>query len=302
MAVVLVVEDEPLLRSSMVRGLSKNPDLTLIEAGTIKQAIAMVASTRPSLIISDLDLPDGSGIEILTAMDNASLVAPLIYVSAHLDKYKASIPRRAEVHLCEKPVGLETLRSLVRQLLANPSNNATAAPFGLDEYIQLACMGQHSIQIRVEKHKDPIGSIVIRSGEIWSAEDSSGSGEEALRRMIAAKGLKIVCETLHTDPATRNISPQPWFGILLEAARLKDETSKDTPDLNLPFPVAAPEPPPQEVSEVAFNRLMERGIEATLTRNYQEALQAFHDAKKLRPSDRLVEANIRRLHALGYRD
>lgn len=249
MAVLLIVEDESMLRSSMVRGLSKLPDLTIAEAGTIKQALGILSSQRPSLVISDLDLPDGSGIELLSAMDRLKLRAPLIYISAYLDRYRSRIPSRSDVDMCEKPIRLEALRQLVQSRLAKPDAPEGLPPFTIEEYIQLACMGQHSIQIKLENDHQMIGQVVIRTGEVWSAEDGVGTGEEALRRLLANKGLRVICNTLREQPGPRNIGAQPWFGLLLEAAKQRDEGSRDgaSPEDGAASGAPAAEEPIEEV-------------------------------------------------------
>jgi CheY-like chemotaxis protein len=321
MPVLLIVEDESVLRSSMVRGLSKLPDLAIVEAGTVKQALMLLQSARPSIVVSDLDLPDGSGIEILSAMDQLSLRAPLIYISAYLDKYRSRIPARADIDLCEKPIRLDALRQLIQARLSAHRVD-DGSPFTLEEYIQLSCIGAHSILIRVESEHRLLGRIVIRAGEVWSAEDAQGVGEDALRRLLMRESARVVCETLRAEAGERNIGAQPWFGLLLEAARKRDERGRDEmsrmideeiarsaflsaapPSLPPSPPIPAPPPSPAAdlSQDASFDELLSQGVEAALVRDYPSALRAFRAADAVRPNDPIVTANIRRLEKLGIR-
>ena len=65
-ATVLLVDDHPLYRDGLKALLSRSPDLTVCgEAGTIAEARRLVAEHQPSLVILDLGLPDGGGMEFL---------------------------------------------------------------------------------------------------------------------------------------------------------------------------------------------------------------------------------------------
>src|SRR5690606_35563687 len=116
--IVLLLEDEPVLRSSMARGLSKLPGVTVVEAGTLQAALDAIDADPPQMIISDIDLPDRSGLELLGELGRRNLAIPILYVSAYLKAYGALIPPHANVDVREKPIDLQDLRAIVRQRLA----------------------------------------------------------------------------------------------------------------------------------------------------------------------------------------
>ena len=55
-----------------------------------------------------------------------------------------------------------------------------------------------------------------------------------------------------------------------------------------------------KVMSHSFSRVYNEGVEALLDRRYQEAYDLFMEARMLRPGDRSVDANLARLHTLGY--
>jgi two-component system response regulator DevR len=61
---LLVVDDHEVVRQGLVSLLSRRPNLHVVaEAGTVAEAIEAARRFQPELVIMDVRLPDGSGIE-----------------------------------------------------------------------------------------------------------------------------------------------------------------------------------------------------------------------------------------------
>jgi CheY-like chemotaxis protein len=164
-AQLMLVEDEPILRSSMARGLAKLPGVEVWSAASVAEARQLLESVRPQIVLCDLDLPDGVGLDVLAALDRRGLNAPVIFISAYVSTYRRSIPSRANIQVREKPFPLTELRKLVQQLLALPQPEV--APFSASDYVQLAWMGQHSVRLEFSADGEAAGYIVIFRGEVW---------------------------------------------------------------------------------------------------------------------------------------
>lgn len=66
---VLVVDDDPLVRSALALMLGGQPDLVLVgEAGDGVQALAMVARERPQVVLMDIRMPVMNGLEATKAL------------------------------------------------------------------------------------------------------------------------------------------------------------------------------------------------------------------------------------------
>jgi len=51
------------------------------------------------------------------------------------------------------------------------------APFSVVDYVQLACLGRHSVHIDMEFVK-AAGKVIVWQGELWSASDEQGEGRK----------------------------------------------------------------------------------------------------------------------------
>jgi len=316
LAEVLIIEDEPVLRSSMARGLSRMPGVTVAEAGSVGEAVAVLDSMPPRLILSDIDLPDRSGLEILGEIGKRGLRIPVVFISAYLKAYSAQIPRHADVDVREKPVGLEELRSIVSQKLGAATPAEDAEPFNVADFVQLACLGQRSVVVQIAEAGTNTGSIVVHRGEAWAARDSRGAGQDAFYRLAMDPNVSASCRTLKEAPGDRNLF-DPWEMLLLDAARLADETAAgmrggpshgESETAATPVPtepeveiVAAPVAPPEPPND-GFDDIWDEGVSALLARDYHGALKAFLAARDLRPKDGRVIANLDRLSKMGYAD
>ncbi len=83
---VLIVEDNLVFRHHLAESLQAVADIEVIGAvGRVAQAIAYAAQ-RPDLVLLDLGLPDGSGLEVITAMRAASATCKILVITVFEDR------------------------------------------------------------------------------------------------------------------------------------------------------------------------------------------------------------------------
>lgn len=65
MITVLLVDDHDLIRQGLRRAFESEPDVTVVgDAGTCAQARALAAELSPDVVVLDVRLPDGNGIDL----------------------------------------------------------------------------------------------------------------------------------------------------------------------------------------------------------------------------------------------
>lgn len=121
--VALLVEDEPQIRR-FVRGALEEEGWRVYEAETVKRGLIEAGTRKPDLIILDLGLPDGDGMDIIRGAREWSLV-PIIVLSARVnesDKILA-LDSGADDYLT-KPFGAGELLARVRAALRRRNQSA----------------------------------------------------------------------------------------------------------------------------------------------------------------------------------
>ena len=113
---ILIVEDEDTI-SQFISSMLASNDYRFVKAKSGKEALAMVASHMPDLILLDLGLPDVDGIDVLTQLRSWSDV-PIIVVSArgHEREKVEALDLGADDYIT-KPFGTHELLARIRTAL-----------------------------------------------------------------------------------------------------------------------------------------------------------------------------------------
>jgi DNA-binding NarL/FixJ family response regulator len=121
-ASVLVIDDHPLVRDGVKKSLTTAGFNCVGEAGSLKEAIAMIALHNPDVITVDLNLPDGNGLEIISwARKNSSTIAIIVLtLDDDLDLVSAASQSGAQAFI-SKTESAGHLISAINSVLAQPS-------------------------------------------------------------------------------------------------------------------------------------------------------------------------------------
>lgn len=119
MAKVLLVEDNEPTRERLAGVITKTPGLELIgEAGTLALAQALLRQELPDVLLTDLGLPDGSGIELIKEVRSASQNVEAMVISVFGDERNviAALEAGAAGYIL-KDDSLEQIGGSIQQLL-----------------------------------------------------------------------------------------------------------------------------------------------------------------------------------------
>ncbi len=294
---VLVIEDEAPLRASVIRGISKLTGVEVVGAGTLREALDEIDRTLPDFILSDIDLPDRSGLELVGELGLRSQRIPIAFVSGYVRAYRSQIPQRSDIDVLEKPVGIEDLRNLVRQRIT--AKHPIGGPFSLADYLQLACMGRHSLTLEL-RSVSATGRLLVKNGNPWSAADEEGKGLAAFRRLLRVPDAIITCTSVMDDEVPQDVEGN-LEQLLIETA-IDIDTGVDAPGESLLQDTPShPEPPPAVPLEDEFSVLWEDGVRELLAKDYDGAWDKFTACHALRPDDKSVNANLRLLEQIRAR-
>ena len=169
--IALVLEDEPEIRH-FVRSSLELEGWQVVEAGTVRQGLIEAGTRRPDLVIADLGLPDGDGIDFIRALRAWSGV-PVIVLSARTQESEkvAALDAGADDYLT-KPFGTAELlartRANLRRVRAGRAAPDAVFRFG-DVAVDLAA--RVVTRAGVEVHLTPIeyrllGVLITHAGRV----------------------------------------------------------------------------------------------------------------------------------------
>ncbi len=106
---VLLIDDEPLAREGLRLWLASEPDVVIVgEAGSPREAIALILQERPDVVFLDVQMPEGDGFSILEAVGGEH-VPEVIFITAH-ERHALRAFDLAAVDFLLKPVREERFR------------------------------------------------------------------------------------------------------------------------------------------------------------------------------------------------
>ena len=127
---VLIVDDDPSVLQPFVAAVEAAEDMQVVgQAATLAAGLHLLRNTRPDVLLVDLGLPDGDGIDVLREMAEAKFAGAVIVISGMDGK------RRSAARSFARSVGIE-LQSLPKPLdlaalrisLANLGKTAMGLP------------------------------------------------------------------------------------------------------------------------------------------------------------------------------
>jgi DNA-binding NarL/FixJ family response regulator len=116
---VLVVDDHPMTRYGIVRLIEQEPDLVVCgEAENASRALAAVRALKPQVILADLTMPGGEGLEFIKDVRSLHPEIAVLVVSMHDEALYAERALRAGAQgYIMKNEGGEKLVEAIRQVL-----------------------------------------------------------------------------------------------------------------------------------------------------------------------------------------
>jgi len=87
---IMVVEDHEMVRDALANLLGDAPDMDVVAtAGSIRDALPLLDKHRPQIVLADLALEDGSGMELARALRRSRRKGSVVVLTGHCDVFTA---------------------------------------------------------------------------------------------------------------------------------------------------------------------------------------------------------------------
>ena len=145
----LIVDDHALVREGLRRALEARQSFLIYEASSISEARAQIARVNPSLLILDINLPDGSGFEIAQWVRSLSQsVAIVILTLNEKDEFVIAAMKAGASAFVNKSAPLADFLAAVDHALLSPNTfSARELAGALNRKIETFGLSQRELQI-----------------------------------------------------------------------------------------------------------------------------------------------------------
>jgi two-component system response regulator AtoC len=202
-ATVLVVDDEPLIRWSLVNRL-KDEGYRTLEAGTGAEAVSQHRDGNADLVLLDFALPDSNGLTVLKQIKEAEPDTLVIMLTAHTGVATAvEAMKNGAFHYANKPFDLDEVMMLVEKALETTQlrrevrvlRARQAQPFTLDSIV-----GEsepiRDVRALLRKIGVSPASTVLITGESGTGKDLAAKVVHYSSNRGAKPFMNITCSAL----------------------------------------------------------------------------------------------------------
>ncbi len=127
---ILVIEDEPSVRLGLCSAL-KQAGHDVGSAGNAPEGIALFRENQHDLVVTDMVMPGGNGMEILAAVKEIAPKTGVIVMTAFDNPESERRCRQLSVdHYLRKPFDLEAMLGLIRGLLGGSGSGSGVVGLG----------------------------------------------------------------------------------------------------------------------------------------------------------------------------
>jgi len=222
--VILIVEDEESYQDALNIGLSVE-GFVIVSATSIAEARLLFASMNPDLVLLDVMLPDGSGIDYCRELHDSSRV-PIIMVSARSSEVDVVLGLEiGAADYVTKPYRLRELVARIRAVLRRPLSDESddVVTFGdlrIDFTRRTVTRRAQEIELS-RKEFDLLGLFAQRLGQVVTREvclDTLWWGLELSDTRTLDTHVKRLRQKIEDDPASpRHLITIRGVGFRLDA-------------------------------------------------------------------------------------
>lgn len=203
---ILIVDDDRFVRMALVEAL-RSWEYETLEADSVASATKMFADEEPGVVLLDIDLPDGSGLDVLNHIKEISPDTIAVMITGNVDVGNTVAALRGGAHdFIGKPVRIEELRVTLRNAAethtlrreVKQARNERGRGFSFSEIIGDSDAMKRALDLGRRVAASDVSSILL-NGETGTGKDLFARAIHFASERAKAPYLAINCAAL---PAT----------------------------------------------------------------------------------------------------
>jgi two-component system response regulator AtoC len=200
---ILIVDDESAIRMAFAEAL-RSWSYESVQAGNLAEARRLFDAEEPNIVLLDIDLPDGSGLDFLTEIKAEQPDAIVVMITGNIDVKNTVAALRGGAHdFIGKPVRLEELRVTLRNALevgslrreVKHSRQMRAGNFGFEQIIGSSAPMKKAIELARRVAESDITAVLLQ-GETGTGKDLFARAIHFASERRDAPYLAINCAAL----------------------------------------------------------------------------------------------------------
>ncbi len=222
---VLIVDDDAVSRGLLSRVMKPYAkDFEILTAQNGQEAADMMTRQTIDLIISDLEMPEMDGFQLLQYIDQNYPGTPVFIMTAFgAENTKKKVKTMGGLKYFEKPLNMDILTDAIYEQL-NSGAEGQISGISLASFLQLLEMEKKTCTIKVHS-QDKTGDMYFKSGELINAVTDDLKGDDAACELMTWDKIQIEVEGI-CRKRDQNIK-QPLMNILMEGLKIKDEKESE---------------------------------------------------------------------------
>jgi CheY-like chemotaxis protein len=222
---MLIVDDDLNQLRALARIVSvRQPGLSVVTANSAAEAIELLRSMPVDLVLTDLQMPDMNGFELVNWLLSHQPHVQIFTMTAYPDGDSVErLVHLGSVECYTKPLDvgsvLERLSATLAQGMRGHVRNISLASL-----LQLIEMERKTCTLSVES-EGKTGYLYISEGALVDARMNEQQGDEIAVRIVGWQGASVTI--INTCASKQRTVHRPTNFIIMEAMRLADEAKRN---------------------------------------------------------------------------
>lgn len=205
---ILLIEDCAVTRFGLIRYFDKE-GYQFSEAGTLAEAASLMAGQQVDLVIIDIYLPDGNGLDFISSIRDSQNLVPIIVITGTADiPLAVQAMQRGADNFLTKPVDLQALSVSLQKNLELGSLKRTAAARKRLEKQPGVFFGASPAMQEVQR----LAQVAAENSHPVLITGETGTGKGVLARWIHQQGpraahefVELNCSSLRGEMLAREL-------------------------------------------------------------------------------------------------